>query len=324
MSAAIGRFTVSCFSPSFLVEPFFQRGTVKLLETNLCGHLAIQMNFRFLGDGIVNYLHAKVPSLQRNELPAVKKTLLQLFGYAKNILVFDFKLEDCKIFVHEPTSPEYYGQKKKVQMNPAGSFCNPDIPALMAFAEPSLFGKGEETLLDLNIRKSYDVVSEKLDFNCGENELQNVLQQKFTPEVGEQVFRKMDIYRPGDFFVSHRDNVRSYKHLASLVVVLPVAHTGGELVMHFDDESHYEIAGPAEPDLSDTDGSERNNAQVIAFYSDVQHEVKPVISGARVTLTYDIMRKDIEQDYRDDISRDFYRKDLNVVEEEQKQKVIAT
>ncbi len=70
--------------------------------------------------------------------------------------------------------------------------------------------------------------------------------------------------------------------LGSLVIVLPSIHTGGALtvehngVVHKFDNSLESV--PAEPLL-----------QWGAFYSDCKHEVHEVTSGARITLTYNLI-----------------------------------
>jgi hypothetical protein len=68
----------------------------------------------------------------------------------------------------------------------------------------------------------------------------------------------------------------------SLVVVFPTPHEGGALILRhrghewiFD--SGRELASVGEPSIG-----------YVAFFSDVEHEVAPVISGHRVTLTYNL------------------------------------
>lgn len=72
---------------------------------------------------------------------------------------------------------------------------------------------------------------------------------------------------------------------ASLVVVLPTVHEGGSLIIRHNgkewtfDSSKVVKTGPS-PD-----------AAFVAFFSDVEHEVTPVTSGYRVTLTYNLYLK---------------------------------
>jgi hypothetical protein len=67
----------------------------------------------------------------------------------------------------------------------------------------------------------------------------------------------------------------------SLVIVLPTAFQGEELVIRHDGKEHKFNA-------SDKVTSEGDLVAVpwITFFSDVEHEVLPVTDGYRVTLTY--------------------------------------
>src|SRR5882757_3096687 len=86
----------------------------------------------------------------------------------------------------------------------------------------------------------------------------------------------------GSFFKPHVDTPRSEKMFGSLVIVFPTPHEGGALhLRHSGDEwtfdSGKELASKEEPSIG-----------YVAFFSDIEHEVAPVISGHRVTLTYNL------------------------------------
>jgi hypothetical protein len=83
---------------------------------------------------------------------------------------------------------------------------------------------------------------------------------------------------PRGVFKSHVDTPRSETQFASLVVCLPSAHKGGILVLRHNNCS-------IEFDWS---SSAPKNIQWAAFYSDCEHEVMPLVSGHRVTLTYNL------------------------------------
>jgi hypothetical protein len=69
----------------------------------------------------------------------------------------------------------------------------------------------------------------------------------------------------------------------SLVIVFPTKHEGGALMLRHGGggewtfDSATMVQTPVDP-----------SAAYIAFYSDVEHEVTPVTSGYRVTLTYNL------------------------------------
>ena len=92
---------------------------------------------------------------------------------------------------------------------------------------------------------------------------------------------KLNIYARGGFFKAHVDTPRSDKMFGSLVVCLPTQFTGGELIVrHSKQEIKY--------DWSSTASDTPSTLHWAAFFSDVEHEVLPVIEGYRVTLTYNL------------------------------------
>jgi hypothetical protein len=95
----------------------------------------------------------------------------------------------------------------------------------------------------------------------------------------------------GSFFKAHKDTPRGDDMFASLVLVLPSPHTGGELRLTHSNAEHIFDSGNL---LSSSIISDPNVAYV-AFYSDVDHEVQQVLSGHRVTITYNLYWKKDEE-----------------------------
>ena len=90
----------------------------------------------------------------------------------------------------------------------------------------------------------------------------------------------------GSFFKPHVDTPRSEKMFGSLVVVFPTPHEGGALFLrHHGQEwifdSAQALAGVEQPTIG-----------YVAFFGDVEHEVAPVTSGHRITLTYNLYFND--------------------------------
>jgi len=68
----------------------------------------------------------------------------------------------------------------------------------------------------------------------------------------------------------------------SLVIVFPTPHEGGALLLRhrgheWTFDSGQELAAERQPAIG-----------YVAFFSDIEHEVTPVISGHRITLTYNL------------------------------------
>ena len=72
--------------------------------------------------------------------------------------------------------------------------------------------------------------------------------------------------------------------LGSLVIVFPTPHEGGELILrHQGEEWTFDSAK-----LLHDDSGPANRLAYVAFFSDVAHEVLPVLSGRRITVTYNL------------------------------------
>lgn len=69
---------------------------------------------------------------------------------------------------------------------------------------------------------------------------------------------------------------------ASLVIVFPTPHEGGTLILRHKGQE-WTFGAPS---------AGKSEVGYIAFYSDVEHEVLPVTSGYRVTLTYNLYFED--------------------------------
>ena len=89
------------------------------------------------------------------------------------------------------------------------------------------------------------------------------------------------------FFKPHVDTPRSNKMFASLVIVFPTPHEGGALLLRhrgheWSFDSGEALAAEDQPSIG-----------YVAFFSDIEHEFTPVISGHRVTLTYNLYFEDV-------------------------------
>jgi len=103
---------------------------------------------------------------------------------------------------------------------------------------------------------------------------------------------KLNVYRVGDFFKGHVDTPRSTYMFGTLLINLPVAHEGGQLIVRAP-LSHYEgsryvaqnsDAGLGERDSFTTEWRAEDVLSWIAFFSDCPHEILPVKSGNRYVL----------------------------------------
>ncbi|WP_392895801.1 2OG-Fe(II) oxygenase [Streptomyces sp. LN699] len=171
----------------------------------------------------------------------------------------------------------------------------PVTKKLIAQARWASFGRGEQTLSDTSVRDTWEVTPDRITLGGTDwdRTLDGVLDGVRTalglpPTV---VLRAephaLLVYGKGQFFLPHQDSEKDDSMVGTLVVSLPSHHTGGELVV-----SH---AG-----RSVVHQASREKLTFAAFYADCLHEVKPVKSGYRVTLTMNLLAERIRPAGEDD------------------------
>ncbi|KAL4458137.1 hypothetical protein ABPG75_013002 [Micractinium tetrahymenae] len=162
--------------------------------------------------------------------------------------------------------------------------------ALAARMQPAPYGKGEQTLVDPAVRKTlqldpshFHLTNPRFQGQVVDEALRRAkatLGVDEDTEVEAQLY-KLLLYREGSFFKPHRDSEKAPGMFATLAIQLPSRHTGGELVVQHAGRS-------LTVDLAARNASASCCA---AFYADCEHEVKPVTSGARLVLVYNLVHK---------------------------------
>lgn len=161
------------------------------------------------------------------------------------------------------------------------------IAALVAAAERAPYGRGEQTVVDTSVRRVWQVDAARVRIS-GKSWAQSL--GRILAETGRGLgcenaaiqaeLYKLLVYDPGGFFLAHRDSEKAPGMFGTLLLQLPSPHVGGELrIRHGSRETRI--------DLSASDCSELGFA---AFYADCEHEVRPVESGHRVCLVFNLLR----------------------------------
>ncbi len=94
---------------------------------------------------------------------------------------------------------------------------------------------------------------------------------------------KLMIYEPGDFFLPHKDSEKEKGMFGTLIIGLPSAHTGGGLEVNFDGRNNL---------INFSEACNSYKIPYTAFFADCEHEVKPILSGYRICLVYNLINKD--------------------------------
>jgi predicted 2-oxoglutarate/Fe(II)-dependent dioxygenase YbiX len=175
-----------------------------------------------------------------------------------------------------------------VDIDDVGRIAFPLLPVqaerLVAIAEAAPHGRGTQTLVDRDVRRTWQIDSGKV--RVGGRHWEKTLAELVAEAardlgVSEPVaadFYKLLLYDTGSFFVDHRDTEKVPGMFATMVLVLPSTHSGGELVItHLGRKVVLDLR-PEEP----------SEIGVAAFYADCVHEVLPVTAGFRLTLVYNL------------------------------------
>lgn len=163
------------------------------------------------------------------------------------------------------------------------------VKEIIKHSKRAPFGLGSQTILDTSVRSAWEIDASQITFS-------NALWPSFLEKILKKVkkglginntisasFYKLLIYEEGDFFLPHKDSEKEPGMFGTLILGLPSRHTGGELFIRFKGlEKKVELGA----------GFDINSIPFVAFYADCEHEVKPVTSGNRVNLVYNLLQDD--------------------------------
>lgn len=159
------------------------------------------------------------------------------------------------------------------------------IKSLLTKSSPARFGLREKTLLDTAVRDTQEIPASLLNIQVNNDAFSKML-DSMRKKLGLSDKAKLSahlhnmlIYEAGQFFKPHQDSEKLDGMIATLVVVLPSPHIGGDLRIEHNRESHRFV-------------SEQLNSQdvkCVAFYANCHHEVEKIREGDRVALTYNLV-----------------------------------
>jgi 2OG-Fe(II) oxygenase superfamily len=152
---------------------------------------------------------------------------------------------------------------------------------LCQLGRPARFGRGEETLTDPKVRDTWEIPESlvRIGWSAAFGTILDAVRDELGVPSGCELgadFHSMLVYEPGQFFVAHQDSEKDDTMIGTLVVTLPSAHTGGELVIEHGGEAT-------------TYRGSKSALSLVAFYADCRHEILAVKSGHRITLTYNLL-----------------------------------
>ena len=155
--------------------------------------------------------------------------------------------------------------------------------------QASPFGKGMDTVLDTNIRRSIEFEAQDTEISnpYWESALEKLI-HSISAQMGidfqiEAALFKLLVYREGGHFKCHQDTEKAPGMFATLIVQLPSRCQGGSLVCRFaDQEYRFDFGNKA----ADSEFA----IYYAAHYADVHHQVEEIEEGARLVLIYNLIQ----------------------------------
>ena len=158
-----------------------------------------------------------------------------------------------------------------------------DLAHLVGMATPAPYGRGEDTIVDPQVRDALQIGAEhvKLEGTAWERLESEMLAQVATKMGLEDatlhlVPLKLLIYSPGGHFAEHADTEKCPGMIASLALIVPGEHEGGALVIK------------QAPAMVECDADGTPHWRWAAWYADCRHQLEPVTSGTRVAMTFGV------------------------------------
>jgi hypothetical protein len=181
------------------------------------------------------------------------------------------------------------------------------IEAVIKRAHRAPYGRGAQTIVDASVRNAWQL--DPADVRIGGKAWEKTFHQIMSTVIAglgcsamsvSATLYKLLVYETGGLFRPHRDTEKADGMFGTLVVVLPSAHGGGELMIR---HGTREVS----VNLSSPDVSELRFA---AFYADCEHEVKPITHGSRVCLTYNLSLADKGQKQQAALTAPLYEREV--------------
>ncbi|KAE9962857.1 hypothetical protein BLS_009949 [Venturia inaequalis] len=160
-----------------------------------------------------------------------------------------------------------------------------DAKAIANLSTLAPFGMKEKTIVDTTVRNTWELNASEFGFqNPAWNPFFTDLVRQAMVGLGvESAVRpesyKLLLYEEGAFFKAHKDSEKVPGMFGTLVICLPSKHVGGEV--------HLSHAGQKK--ALDTATTSTFDLTALSWYSDVKHEIRPITSGYRLVLTYNLV-----------------------------------
>jgi len=158
-----------------------------------------------------------------------------------------------------------------------GTFGKLDMEILQTLTKKSHYGnvKTWTDEIDDNVRISTELELDNVYKIIKSKNLIESVNFDFEPKILSKHIRiepyKLIIYEKGNFFKKHKDSMSTDKMIGTIILSLTSDYTGGTLVVeHCSQRKEFKL----------------NEREWVFLYGDCDHEILPVESGHRITMTF--------------------------------------
>ncbi|KDQ61180.1 hypothetical protein JAAARDRAFT_191287 [Jaapia argillacea MUCL 33604] len=150
------------------------------------------------------------------------------------------------------------------------------------------FGQGERTVVDTAVRDTWEMDANQVSFDNPRwaafldgvvRDVCAALGVDFAISQPRCELYKLLLYETGSHFLPHQDTEKANGMFATIIIVLPSRFTGGA--------AHLSHGGLSK--VVDSSSQSRSQTTVLAWYTDVTHEIKPITSGFRLALSFNLV-----------------------------------
>ncbi|KAJ8517299.1 hypothetical protein ONZ45_g5476 [Pleurotus djamor] len=171
-----------------------------------------------------------------------------------------------------------------------------DAQLITTVANQAPFGMGERTVVDKAVRDTWELDPTSFTFanSAWDKYMQDVVVKNVCGALGVSQFQvkphaelyKLLLYEAGSHFLPHKDTEKAKGMFATIIILLPSEYTGGEVYV-----SHG-TGNRVQNQVFDYASTSLLGTACLAWYTDVMHGVKPVTSGYRLALAYNLIQSD--------------------------------
>ena len=169
---------------------------------------------------------------------------------------------------------------------------NKTLNKMQASTQKSKFGRGTQTIYDSNTRNSFELNKNqfklpKFETDSKKSYLLETIRKSLMPHIDFIIAEpyKLIIYEKGCFFNKHKDHKSTPLHFGSLILLLPYknGYQNGDFIL--EKQNNKEIKKFV---WKLNNRVKNNECQYISFYTDINHEIKEITAGVRISIVFQL------------------------------------